>query len=650
MLRKPRLDREGLLHHVMEQGIVQRLWKEGRVSHDSQLRPDTPGNYAKGKLTTVSDASGSTQFAYDERGRTKSTTKSFSDGTSYTIQTGYDSRDRVKSITYPGSSPETVNYLYDTAGNLTNVQSTATNYAAYYDFNASGQAGNVWYGNNVQTIYTYDITTTRLTDILTVGGGTLQDLHYEYDDLGNMLTIADISTPARTQNFQYDELNRLRYADSPAYGSIEYRYDTIGNMTFNSRVGAYAYTDPLHVHAATQAGANTYTYDLNGNMMSGETRTFVWDYDNRPTSIKGIPMVYDYQGQRAKKDTTKYVGKLYECGSSCTMYIFGGRNRIAKKTGTSVNYYHPDHLGSSSVITNDTGSKVEEISYYPYGENRLPTSNVVKHRYTGQEWDSETGLYYYGARYYHPAIGRFISADTIVANPNNPQNLNRYAYVLNNPLRYVDPTGHYCDDEGCFSDPDPYVVPYTDPYIGLSDNYYSYFSGFDQYIGNVSVEPGSFGDVSLDSAGTESPKWSNTNDSGGNTAASSWGYVDPVTNKVSLNIYGRSLLDTTPGTPGYSNVSVMVGTGPAVGFGVIQDSAGRMFFDLCVGLSTGPGASWSGGSSAPTPGIYASFQGGQLVGGQWGYTLYSFDPGHEGSWKEISATTPGFSGTICVLW
>ena len=66
----------------------------------------------------------------------------------------------------------------------------------------------------------------------------------------------------------------------------------------------------------------------------------------------------------------------------------------------------------------------------------------MKHKFTGQELDDETGLYYYGARFYDPAIGRFISADSIVPDFSNPQSLNRYSYVFNNPLSYRDPNGH----------------------------------------------------------------------------------------------------------------------------------------------------------------------------------------------------------------
>ena len=112
-------------------------------------------------------------------------------------------------------------------------------------------------------------------------------------------------------------------------------------------------------------------------------------------------------------------------------------------TGANVYYYHTDHLGSSSVITDAGGNKVEEIYYYPFGQARYDTGSVgLKYKYTGQEQD-ESGLYDYGARFYDPVAGRFISADTMVPDSSNPQALNRYSYVLDNPIIYIDPTGHF---------------------------------------------------------------------------------------------------------------------------------------------------------------------------------------------------------------
>jgi RHS repeat-associated protein len=96
------------------------------------------------------------------------------------------------------------------------------------------------------------------------------------------------------------------------------------------------------------------------------------------------------------------------------------------------------------VITDSASAKVQAVTYYPYGATRtnLPGTPVnVPYKYTGKELDN-TGLYYYEARYYDAVLGRFISADTIVPDPEDPQDLNRYSYVDNNPLRYTDPTGH----------------------------------------------------------------------------------------------------------------------------------------------------------------------------------------------------------------
>jgi RHS repeat-associated protein len=200
-------------------------------------------------------------------------------------------------------------------------------------------------------------------------------------------------------------------------------------------------------------------------MISGAGRMMIYDSENRPTSItvgSATTMVYDYSGERVKKTasgvTTTYIGNLVECAGSCTKFYFAGGTRIAlKDSGGSVYYYHSDHLGSSTVVTNSSGGLYQTLQYYPYGRTRVNSlcggsgegcASGVKHKYTSQEQDSSTAigtdvstsLYYYRARYYDPVIGRFISADSLTFR--SPQKLNRYSYVLNNPIRYIDPSGH----------------------------------------------------------------------------------------------------------------------------------------------------------------------------------------------------------------
>jgi len=129
--------------------------------------------------------------------------------------------------------------------------------------------------------------------------------------------------------------------------------------------------------------------------------------------------------------------------------------RINISGGSNTLYYLlKDHLGSASVVTDASGNipSGSEQRYYPYGENRLtPGTMFTDILFTGQREITGLGIYHYGARFYSPKLGRFLSPDTIVPGMANPQALNRYSYVLGNPLRYTDPTGHYCvgDDEDC---------------------------------------------------------------------------------------------------------------------------------------------------------------------------------------------------------
>jgi RHS repeat-associated protein len=223
---------------------------------------------------------------------------------------------------------------------------------------------------------------------------------------------------------------------------------------------ACAYDNTSHVHAVTQCGNETFAYDQVGNMTERRatstnqiTSTYAWDAQNRLKSatVGGVPTLFGYDGdggrvtKTTQNTTTVYVGELYECTSAgCARYIFAGSQRIAMKpVGGGTLYYHTDHLGSSTVVTGESGNIEQAIVYEPYGRTRAsygPTD--VHHKFTGQELDDSTGLYHYNARYYDPALGRFLSADTIVPDPANPQSLNRYAYARNNPLVYSDPSGH----------------------------------------------------------------------------------------------------------------------------------------------------------------------------------------------------------------
>ena len=158
--------------------------------------------------------------------------------------------------------------------------------------------------------------------------------------------------------------------------------------------------------------------------------------------------VYDGDGNRVKTTfgatATVYVGNIYELTNGVAKkYYYAGDRRIALRDNGTLHYLFPDHLSSTNVSVRADNSATVVQRYHPWGAVRPGPTNALPtgYTYTGQ-LDSGSGLMYYRTRHYDPSLGRFVQPDTIVPEPGNPQALNRYSYVLNNPLKYTDPTGH----------------------------------------------------------------------------------------------------------------------------------------------------------------------------------------------------------------
>ena len=185
------------------------------------------------------------------------------------------------------------------------------------------------------------------------------------------------------------------------------------------------------------------------------TYTQAWNAENRlavvTNTVSGAVtrFVYDGDGNRVLREqpdgsVTAYLGVVEVTLSGTerltTSYYFAGAQRIAMREGVTLTYLHGDHLGSASLATDAGGAQVSAMRYTPFGETRYGDT-PTDFRFTGQR-EEDFGLYDYGARFYSPGLGRFVSADVIIPDFANPQSLNRYAYVGNNPLKYTDPSGH----------------------------------------------------------------------------------------------------------------------------------------------------------------------------------------------------------------
>jgi len=314
-------------------------------------------------------------------------------------------------------------------------------------------------GNNDVVSLAYDSLTGRLTSITAPS----VSLAYLYFPNVNLSRITDDAAT----DFTNDPLDRLKTAAGEY--SASFNYDQIGNITGKTEGGTayslnYAGTSHKHAPVSVTLGNNppdSYTYDANGNLIARSGLALKYDAENRLVKISNASgyvarFIYDGDGKRVKRvdnaGTVIHIGPHYErnvgTGADTTdtvtkMYwaqLGPIRRLIAVRKGTDLTYLHHDHLGSTKKLS--TAST--PFKYYPYGTMfQEPASPPTDNLYTGQKRDLSTGLYFYGARYYDSAIGRFVQPDSVIPSPGNPQSLNRYSYCVNNPLKYADPTGHF---------------------------------------------------------------------------------------------------------------------------------------------------------------------------------------------------------------
>ncbi|MDW6002466.1 RHS repeat-associated core domain-containing protein [Vibrio mangrovi] len=361
------------------------------------------------------------------------------------------------------------------------------------DLDAEGRIAAEVYGNGLSNQYDYQEDSGQLLNITTLQGNQLiRSLHYTYDRMDNVTSRYDAINDIR-EEYYYDQLDRLKtnrltgtnnkHLDNPLFNKdYTVRYDSEGNITYKSDVGRYIYADPDHAHAVTRAGDNTYMYDANGNMVTGGGRVIDWNAFNKPERIESgeqwVEFRYDSARQRYFKqnhngETTWYLGKVYERvedadgNTQHKQFIYADGRLIALNVDVTktdgegnyasvdrqIRYSHSDALHSIDLITDMWGNVVERKNYDAWGKERpfewsKPTQYVAQalmqnRGYTGHEHIGEVGLIHMNARVYDPTLARFLSADTYIQASDNSQSYNRYSYVLNNPMKYYDPSGHF---------------------------------------------------------------------------------------------------------------------------------------------------------------------------------------------------------------
>jgi RHS repeat-associated protein len=435
---------------------------------------------ALGRLTEIMDPTGSQTPTYDILGRMTQINKVTS-GTTYTTSYAYNLSNELTSITYPSGrvveqSVDAIGRICEVAPQTAGCGTAASPYATAFAYNAASEVTGFNYGNGVTAAFTYSPDRLQLTGLsYTKGTQTLFGLNYWYkldstncptgqtSNNGQIQCITDLVDTGRNVSYTYDPTERLATAltkgstSSPQWG-LSWTYDRYGNRTAQTPTAGSAPMNSLSF--ANPGGAQTnhadnFSYDASGNMTNDGENMLVYDAENRVTSnsTDSWACSYDGNGLRVKKvvgsTTTVYIFSgtkviaEYVNGaapsSPSTEYVYAGGSKLAKIQSGAITYYHQDHL-SNRLVTNSTGGVAEQLGTYPFGESSYNTTNE-KWLFTTYERDAESGNDYAMARTYINRFGRFSSSDRMSGSVADPQSLNHYGYVENDPINAADPSG-----------------------------------------------------------------------------------------------------------------------------------------------------------------------------------------------------------------
>lgn len=449
----------------------------GRLTRRSEIEGTTEWIYDSalnglGKLHKTMMSNGHQKsYSYDGLSRLQSETEVIENDT-FTTSYSYDALGNLDILTYPTGFQ--IQHIYNAQNFLSEIRDVSSGELIYRidSINARGQIIKTTSGNSAQTTYTYDPNTDFLNRIQCLRGlDSIQDFSFAYNDLGHLIQRKD-NIRNLLEDFTYDDLNRLHIYAVVGGDSITVNNDVLGNITSKSDVGTYHYgengegpktlthIDPADPNICVPSSVTNYqlsSYNKITDLSRGADRQkIIYDVDRQ----RIIQRIYKY----GKLDMSRiHVGGLLETMQTDTLskdihYIRAGEGVVAvyetENTGADeYKYWHKDHLGSVSTITDELGVVTENLSFDAWGKRRNHedwssmefslSASVDSRGFTGHEHMDLFGLINMNGRIYDPIIGRFVQPDPFVQNITDLQNYNRYSYVLNNPLSYTDPSGFF---------------------------------------------------------------------------------------------------------------------------------------------------------------------------------------------------------------
>jgi RHS repeat-associated protein len=514
------------------------------------------GTNGIGHLTSLTDQAGSGSYNYDALGRISSEQRTIA-GITKALSYTYNLDNSVASLTYPSGA--VVTYTPIAAGQMLSAIDTGNriSYVTGATYAPDNQLTGFVNGNTITNSFSYNTRLQPVQMTAVSSSQTVFSLEYNFHlgagDNGNVWGIVNDRDSTRSQSFTYDALNRLTSAQNAGtdctqstangktkYWGNAYGYDAWGNLTNKTISKCGAENMPRTADAQNRLHVITgadYQYDAAGNMTyDASGLSYSYNQENRITGAGGYTYTYDGAGNRVVKSngttgtlywymTPGIVAESDLSGNLTSEYVFFDGERVARKDfpGLAVSYYFSDNLKTTDIVTDAQGNIKNESDFYPWGGELQFTNGDSNHyKFTGKERDAETGLDYFGARYYSNGMGRFITPDwsstpvpVPYADMGDPQTLNQYSYVRNLPLSSLDDDGH-AKVEIRYT----YIGPgYTHSYIVVTDTNgaRTYFRAGPSAGGPSS---GSSGALSSASGGSSSQS-SGSGSSGSNSSNSS---------------------------------------------------------------------------------------------------------------------------------
>lgn len=408
----------------------------------------TSGALLSSYLQTDKDRAEERTYHYNANGQLDRVTQNIT--AEHAISFDYDALGHLTTITYPDG--RIVHQVWDLNGHISSVSDQGGGvYMSGLQYDTAGNVFNGYFGKNLTGTFVYNSGNIEMLRMES-SNKTILSKSYTYTSDSSISGINDALHPENGFAYRFDDLQRVvGYSRTDGTQEHSYSYDAFGNLSVDA-------TSPYTYGAANWISGNPeITYDASGDMTNDGKHTYRYDAEGRISQVDDGAVMYLYsaEGDRVQKQIGNNITEAMWVGNELMAelmpdgnwvdYLYVNGKRMAAIGASGVTYYVSDPLGVTRMALSSSGGILAQSEMTPFGQVMNSHSDADEVPFTGgEQYDPETGLYSYKYRSYNPALGRWMSPDPSgeeYASLSNPQSLNLYSYVINDPLKFVDMSG-----------------------------------------------------------------------------------------------------------------------------------------------------------------------------------------------------------------